>query len=31
MYIEGKVGMVPEELVKLICSTIPDSYQEYQE
>ena len=31
MYIEGKVGMAPEELAKLICSTIPDSYQEYQE
>ena len=31
MYIEGKVGLAPEELAKLICSTIPDSYQEYQE
>ena len=31
LYIEGKVGIVPGDLARLICSTIPDSYQEYQE
>ena len=30
MFIEGKVNMSSGEFAELICSTIPDSYQEYK-
>jgi len=30
MYIEKKISMSPDELAELICSTIPESYQEYR-